>query len=88
MSSTYENSNASLGMYGSKTITDTTVTTPSTGYVFTAIQAIEDTVIAEVLGNTSLDGLTLVAGTIVYGIFTSIELTSGTVIAYNAIDIE
>ena len=53
---------------------------------FGAIQFKEDTVInavtAENWTGDSLAGETFVARTIIYGVFTSIQLTSGAVVAY------
>ena len=56
-----------------------------------AIQATEDTVLATQASNidnlddicTGQDATTLAANTVIYGSFTSIDLTSGAVIAYN-----
>ena len=58
---------------------------------FFAIQATEDTVLAAQSSNitnlddicTGQDATTLSAGTVLYGNFSSITLTSGAVIAYN-----
>ena len=58
---------------------------------FFAIQATEDTVIQAQASNITnldnicqpVDNVTLSAGTVLYGNFTSIDLTSGAVIAYN-----
>lgn len=76
----------SLGRYGSKRITNTNATTPDTGKVFIAIQVTEDCVIATLVGNmTNATTITLAAGQILYGRFTSITLTSGKVIAYQGV---
>ena len=56
-----------------------------------AIQATEDTVIQAQASNITnldnicqpVDNITLAAGMVLYGNFTSIDLTSGAVIAYN-----
>ncbi len=73
----------SIGRFGSKSITDTNATTPDTGLKFIAIQVTEDAVIGTLVGNmTNSSGLTLPTGVVVYGLFTSITLTSGKVIAY------
>jgi len=75
--------NASFGQLGSKRITNTAATTPDAGFVFVAIQVTEDAVIATLVGNMSnATAITVAAGTILYGRFTSITLTSGKVIAY------
>jgi len=74
---------SSLGGYGSKRITTTDVTTPDANKVFVAIQITEDAVFSTLVGNmANSTGLTLSAGVIVYGRFTSITLTSGKCIAY------
>jgi hypothetical protein len=76
-----------LGLNGGKYINDTAVHTGK----FFAIQATEDTVLAAQVSNitnlddicTGQDATTLSAGTVLYGNFQSIDLTSGAVIAYN-----
>ena len=76
-----------LGLNGGTYINDTAV---HTGTWF-AIQATEDTVLAAQASNitnlddicTGQDATTLAAGMVLYGNFTSIDLTSGAVIAYN-----
>mgnify|MGYP003131586568 FL=1 len=76
-----------LGLNGGAYINDTAV---HTGNWF-AIQATEDTVLAAQASNitnlddicTGQDATTLSAGMVLYGNFTSIDLTSGAVIAYN-----
>jgi hypothetical protein len=76
----------SLGRYGSKRITDTNATTPDTGYKFIAVEITEDAVFSSLVGNmANSSGLTLPTGVIVYGLFTSITLTSGKVIAYQGV---
>ena len=76
-----------LGLNGGAYLNDTAV---HTGNWF-AIQATETTVLAAQASNitnlddicTGQDGTTLSAGMVLYGNFTSIDLTSGAVIAYN-----
>ena len=76
-----------LGLNGGSYLNDTAV---HTGTWF-AIQATEDTVLAAQASNiTNLDDIchgqdatTLAANTVIYGAFTSIDLQSGAVIAYN-----
>ena len=78
-----------LGLNGGEYINDTAVHTNANGWF--AIQATEDTVLAARSSNitnlddicTGQDATTLSAGTVLYGNFTSIDLTSGAVIAYN-----
>lgn len=73
---------ASRGGYGGTPIVNTDTVTPDSGYVFSPIQCIEDTVIDEVVGNIDIDGLTFTDGAIIGGEYSSIKLTSGKVIAY------
>jgi hypothetical protein len=77
-----------LGLNGGEYINDTAV---HTGTWF-AIQVVVAAIIQTQSSNiTNLDnvcqpvagGISLVAGTVLYGHFTSIDLTSGAVIAYN-----
>ena len=74
----------SIGTYGGEYITTTDATTPTLAR-FVAIQAITDTVISAVVGNIDVSGITLLAGTIIYGRWTSVTLTSGSVIAYEGV---
>ncbi len=76
---------SSMGGKGGKRIADTNLTTPDGDFfVFVAIQAETESVIATSPGNIAgLDGATIPAGAIIYGRFDSITLTSGTVIAYH-----
>ena len=76
-----------LGLNGGIYINGTDVTTGN----WFAIQATEDTVIQAQASNITnldnicqpVDNVTLSAGTVLYGSFTSIDLTSGAVVAYN-----
>tara|TARA_R100000900_G_scaffold131941_1_gene108287 strand:+ start:258 stop:518 length:261 start_codon:yes stop_codon:yes gene_type:complete len=76
-----------LGLNGGIYINGTDVVTGK----FFAIQATEATVLAAQASNitnlsnicTGQDATELAAGTVLYGNFTSIDLTSGAVIAYN-----
>ena len=76
-----------LGLNGGSYVNDTAV---HTGNWF-ANQATEATVLAAQASNitnlddicTGQDATELAAGTVLYGNFTSIDLTSGAVIAYN-----
>lgn len=74
----------SIGTYGGKYITTNVATTPTLAR-FVAIQAITDTVVNTVVGNINVAGITLQAGLIIYGRWTSITLTSGNVIAYEGV---
>ena len=81
--------NRGIGLNGSQYINSTDVTTNPNEWF--AIQATEDTVLAAQASNitnlddicTGQDATTLAAGMVLYGNFTSIDLTSGAVIAYN-----
>ena len=78
-----------LGLNGGEYINDTAGHNNTKGWV--AIQATEDTVIQAQSSNITnlddicqpVDNITLAAGMVLYGNFTSIDLTSGAVIAYN-----
>ena len=74
----------SLGQRGFIYTDDTTLVNGN----FAAIQIIADTVFTALTALDStvggLVGVTLTAGTIIYGPFTSYDLTSGKVIAYKA----
>jgi hypothetical protein len=76
---------SSLGVNGGSYITGTGATTPTGGYTFFAIQAITDTVISAVTGNIDVSSASISAGIIVYGAWSSITLTSGSVIAYQRV---
>lgn len=76
-----------LGLNGGIYVNDTAAHTGN----FFAIQATEETVLAAQSSNitnlddicTGQDATALAAGTVIYGNFTSVTLTSGAVIAYN-----
>lgn len=78
-----------LGLNGGIYINNTAVHNNTNGWF--AIQATEDSVLAAQSSNitnlddicTGQDATTLTAGMVLYGNFTSIDLTSGAVIAYN-----
>ena len=75
---------ASAGADGGVIIADTSETTPSEGYAFYALQVLVNATIGSVDGNiTGLAGKTLTEGTVIYGVFTSITLSGGSLIAYN-----
>jgi len=75
-----------IGGYGGVTVADTTVTTPVAGNTFIAIKALTDVVLDTVVGNiATLDGLTILAGDVIPGSFSSVKLTSGTAILYYGI---
>lgn len=80
--------NIMVGSYGANYISDTAAHTPGTGYVFCALQCIADSVISAYspafAGNT-FTGVTIPAGTVIYGRFTTVTLTSGKVLAYNGL---
>lgn len=75
-----------IGHFGGQVINDTVEATPDNNYkIFFAIQALDDTVINSVDGNLDISGTTLIAGTVVFGRWSSVQLTSGSVIAYNGV---
>jgi len=79
--SRYENE---PGLTDGLLITDTNAATGN----WCAIQIVENTIFATLTGTLTVQGglvgETLVAGTLIYGNFTAITLTSGCVLAYNA----
>lgn len=80
-----------LGGKGFKVIADTAATTPAAGQCFVALQMLSDTVLNTVAAHASapitgtITGITLGTNVIIYGKFTSVKLTSGSLIAYNGI---
>lgn len=76
------------GLQGGQVITDTATYTPPTGEAWHAIQVIEQAVISAITTNlttsANLVAVTLPAGLVIYGRCTSLKLTSGKVIAYQA----
>lgn len=74
----------SIGTYGGEYITTTDATTPTLAR-FVAIQAITDATVDAIVGNIDVSGITITAGTVIYGRWTSITLTSGEVIAYEGV---
>jgi hypothetical protein len=76
--------NNQFGQEGAEVITDTAAHPGS----FISLQALSDAVIAAVtapnLTGNSLVGQTIPAGVAIYGRFTSITLTSGSLIAYKS----
>ena len=81
----------SMGAAGGKAITDTSATTPDAGFYFVAMQVIAEAVVSaqgDVTGasNPDLTAFTAIReGTILFGKWNSITLTSGEVVVYNAI---
>jgi hypothetical protein len=79
---------AALGQFVVTRISDTDEHTPDPGFVFCAILAEADTVINTAEGNfavNAFDGASIKAEGVRYGRFTSLTLTSGTVVAYQMI---
>jgi hypothetical protein len=78
-----------LGGKGFDVISDTGTHTPATGLCYKALHCLTATVVASFVADTSgpvvgtFAGVTLAAGTVIYGKFTQLVLTSGSVIAYN-----
>lgn len=77
--------NMSVGNYSGKYVANTASTTPATGYVFNAIQVLTDSVVTAAGNIAGLTSVSLTAGTVIYGRYTSITLASGSVIAYNGV---
>lgn len=74
---------ASFGGFGGDYIDDTSAHTPATsGLYYVAIQVLTTAVVTLVGDITGITAITIAAGTIIYGNYTSITLASGTVIAY------
>ena len=80
-----------LGGKGFTLISSTVTTTPPAGQCFFCIQVLADVVINTYAVDASapitgtITATTFSAGTFLYGKFTSIKLTSGTIIAYQAV---
>jgi branched-subunit amino acid ABC-type transport system permease component len=76
------NLQAALGGFGGAYIADTNSHTPATGYKFIAIQALTDSVVTAVGNITGITVITIPAGFVFYGEYSSITLASGSVFAY------
>lgn len=68
--------NMSVGNYSGKYVSNTASTTPATGYIFNAIQVITDCELTAAGNITGLTSVSLTAGTVIYGRYTSITLAS------------
>ena len=79
-----ENSDGSMGNLGGQYSGAATLT-PAALYNFTAVQIITDAVVSCVGNVSGLTTISLSAGVIIYGSFTSVVITSGTVIVYNGL---
>ena len=78
--------NNSIGYYGGVFIDDTAEHTPDTQDVFIAIKFVTNTQISAIEGNISgLAGASFDKGDSLLGRFTSITLTSGSIIAYEGV---
>jgi hypothetical protein len=80
----------SMGQNGFNYISDTSKSSAPLGYVYFAIHALTDAVLSAytteaIIGGNTFTGVTIPAGTIIYGRFVSITLTSGSVIAYKGV---
>ena len=79
----------SLAGKGFDVIADTAAHTPTGGDCYCAIHFLTDTVISAYVASAkapvagTLTGVTFNAGAVIYGKFTSITLTSGSLLAYN-----
>lgn len=84
----------SMGGRGCVVIKDTNKTDSKAGYAFIALHCITETTIAAyttrgyapVTPENALNAIAFPAGTVLYGQFTSITLTSGTAIAYYGVN--
>ena len=80
-----------LGGKGFVVISDTGTHSPATGYCYKALHCITTTVVASFVADASAPvtgtfaGVSLAAGTVIYGKFTTLVLSSGSVIAYNGV---
>ena len=75
---------ATMGQNGLRVLAAADAATPA-GEVFGAIVALEETAITAVLdtpkGDDTID-ITLAAGSSIFGVFTNVDMASGSVIAY------
>ena len=75
-----------LGNFGSKSITGTSPVLPDTGFIFTSLYAVTITVVAAQvdagINNANLATLTIPQGITIFGKWSSITLTSGSMIGY------
>lgn len=78
-----------FGQDGVVNIANTTAATPATGKVFVALQVIADAVVDEITETGATGAIAedtaLAAGMTLYGKFTSVQLKSGTVRAYQGV---
>lgn len=79
-----------MGYIGFEFISDTAAHVVATGETFVALQLVSDTVFAALNSNVAhtgntFTGVTISAGTIIVGRFSSVTLTSGSLIAYKGI---
>ena len=74
-----------IGKNGGKVISNTAETAPSGASTFSGIYTLTQTVINAAPGNiTGIAGITIPADRMIEGNFKTIQLTSGSVIAYNS----
>jgi len=76
---------STIGGYGGKYISGTDATTPDVGFSFIAVEVISDAVITLVGNVTGITTVSVLAGTVIYGRYTSCTLASGSVIAYQGV---
>lgn len=79
---------AQMGGFGAHFISDAVAHTPGEGFVFVAVQAIKDCVVAAyapAFDGNSFTGKTIPAGQVIPYRFTSITLTSGEALAYKGL---
>lgn len=83
-----------MGGAGLVVISDTALNTAKSGYSFVAIHCITDTVlsayttrsVAPITPTNALNGIVFPAGAVLYGQFATIQLSSGTAIAYYGVN--
>lgn len=77
-----------LGGKGFEYISNTAAHTPPAGQVYICLHLLTDTIFAAIATDASapivgtVTGLTFLAGTVLYGKFSSLTLTSGSLLAY------
>lgn len=73
---------SSLGGYGGQYISSTTAVLPDANRKFVAVQMLADGTLTLVGNISGITGVTVLAGTIIYGEYDSVVVPSGEAIAY------
>lgn len=82
-SNSIRNNTLEFSAAGSEVIDDTAVHTGNFGAIQVINDAVFNDLIADAIENVEgLEGITVNAGTVLYGSFTSIDLSSGVVVAH------